>query len=211
MKHLGLWLGASALVLNLGAGPVLADTTVNAVVLGTCGTMNYPVGQARATTQDQTGTLCTKGGGGGSGGAVFGPTADGSPAANPPVLIAGTIDGTGTGNVGVAKIDAAGNGYVLPGAITPTVPTTTLATGGTAQNIAATHGGYICNPLSTTDQGISPVEVIYVNIVTTATAVGNAGNSNITAGQCFNIPAGFSGNVSWIAATTGHKLNATVY
>lgn len=154
-------------------------------------------------------------GGGGSGCTapcvVIGPTADGSAAANPPVLVAGTVDGTGTGLVGVLKVDGAGNSYVLPGGITPTVPTTTLATGGTAQSIAVTHGGYICNPLSTTDQGISPVEVIYINIVTTATAVGNAGNSNITAGQCFNVPAGYSGNVSWIAATTGHKLNVSVW
>lgn len=43
---------------------------------------------------------------GGSGGAVFGPTAVGSPAANPPVLFGGTADGTATGNVSVAKVTA---------------------------------------------------------------------------------------------------------
>lgn len=170
-----------------------------------------------ASLSVQMGNLQPGGGGGGGGSGctapcvVIGPTADGSAAATPPVLVAGTVDGTGTGLVGVLKVDGAGNSYILPGGITPTVPTTTLTTGGTAQNIAVTHGGYICNPLSTTDQGISPVEVIYVNIVTTATAVGNAGNSNITAGQCFNVPAGYSGNVSWIAATTGHKLNVSVW
>src|SRR5690242_13070553 len=41
----------------------------------------------------------TTGGGGGGGGSVFGPTATGSPAANPPVQIGGTINGGATGNV----------------------------------------------------------------------------------------------------------------
>src|ERR1700676_5709541 len=43
--------------------------------------------------------LQTTGGGGGGGGAVYGPTAAASPAANPPVLIGGTVDGSATGNV----------------------------------------------------------------------------------------------------------------
>lgn len=42
---------------------------------------------------------------------VVGPTADGSPANTPPVLIGGTVDGSATGNVGVAKVDAAGLVY----------------------------------------------------------------------------------------------------
>lgn len=43
-------------------------------------------------------------GGGGGGGAVFGPTAGGSAAANPPVLMGGTVDGTTTGNVDNVKV-----------------------------------------------------------------------------------------------------------
>jgi hypothetical protein len=56
----------------------------------------------------------TGGGGGGSGssGAVFGPTANGSPAANPPVLLGGTANGTATGNVGNLKVDSAGTAYI---------------------------------------------------------------------------------------------------
>lgn len=42
---------------------------------------------------------------------VIGPTADGSPATTPPVLMGGTVDGSATGNVGVAKVDAAGLAY----------------------------------------------------------------------------------------------------
>lgn len=40
--------------------------------------------------------------------AVVGPTADGSPATTPPVLIAGTTDGTGTGTVGVLQVTTTG-------------------------------------------------------------------------------------------------------
>lgn len=39
---------------------------------------------------------------------VVGPTADGSPATTPPVLIAGTTDGTGTGTVGVLQVTTTG-------------------------------------------------------------------------------------------------------
>jgi hypothetical protein len=42
---------------------------------------------------------------------VIGPTADGTAAANPPVLTAGTVDGTGTGLVAIPKYTAAGVGY----------------------------------------------------------------------------------------------------
>lgn len=42
---------------------------------------------------------------------VIGPTADGSPATTAPVLIGGTVDGSASGNVGVAKVDAAGLAY----------------------------------------------------------------------------------------------------
>jgi hypothetical protein len=43
--------------------------------------------------------------------AVVGPTADGSPATTPPVLVGGTSDGTATGTVDVVKVDAAGLVY----------------------------------------------------------------------------------------------------
>lgn len=50
----------------------------------------------------------SSGGGGGGSGAVYGPTARGSSAANPPVLIGGTADGSATGAVGVAKVTSDG-------------------------------------------------------------------------------------------------------
>lgn len=50
--------------------------------------------------------------GGAGGGAVFGPTAAGTAAANPPVLMGGTANGGATGNVQNWKVDASGFGYV---------------------------------------------------------------------------------------------------
>ena len=44
------------------------------------------------------------GGGSGSSGAVYGPTAAGTAAANPPVIIGGTVDGTATGAVDNLKV-----------------------------------------------------------------------------------------------------------
>lgn len=63
---------------------------------------------------------------------VVGPTADGSPASTPPVLVGGTSDGTATGTVDVWKVDAGGNGFVTDstGAATqaPVAPATATAT-----------------------------------------------------------------------------------
>src|ERR1700748_547857 len=62
-------------------------------------TVNVQVGSGLATGWGGSGS----GGGGGGGGAVFGPTAVGTAAANPPVLMGGTVDGTATGAVAVQK------------------------------------------------------------------------------------------------------------
>jgi hypothetical protein len=51
---------------------------------------------------------CVTGCSAGGGGAVFGPTANGTAAANPPVLLGGTANGTGTGAVANLKVTAAG-------------------------------------------------------------------------------------------------------
>jgi len=92
--------------------PAIAQTAIVGRVVTTCGTplATYTAGRPGALTLDTTGTLCTAGGGGGAG-AVYGPTAVGSAAANPPVLVGGTIDGTATGNVSVLKV-VSGVGYI---------------------------------------------------------------------------------------------------
>src|SRR6185312_13633386 len=78
------------------------------------------------------------GGGGGSSGAVFGPTAVGSAAANPPVLIAGTANAGATGNVQVAKVSASGLVSVDGSAVTQPVSGTVTAAQATAASLNAT-------------------------------------------------------------------------
>ena len=84
--------------------------------------------------------------GGAGGGAVYGPTAGGSAAANPPVLMGGTIDGTTTGNVDNWKV-ASGLGYVS--AIVPSggVASGAIASGAIASGAVAS-GAYASGSIS---------------------------------------------------------------
>lgn len=87
--------GVNAFVTNFPATqPVSGTVTANQ---GTANATPWPVSLTSTTV---TGNVT-----------VVGPTADGSPAATPPVLIGGTVDGSASGNVGVAKVDAAGLAY----------------------------------------------------------------------------------------------------
>lgn len=70
--------------------------------------------------------LVISGGGGGGGGAVFGPDADGAPAAHAPILFGGTVDGSGTGTVGVAKVSAGGLVSVDGSAVTQPISVASL-------------------------------------------------------------------------------------
>jgi len=77
-----------------------SETQITCATSTSTTTVNFAVG-----TGLPTGTGGGSGGGGSSG-AVFGPTAVGSAAANPPVLTGGTADGTATGAVAVSTIKA---------------------------------------------------------------------------------------------------------
>ena len=83
--------------------------------------------------------------GGGGGGAVYGPTAVGTAAANPPVLAAGTANATATGAVQVEKVDSSGNQYVVlstgANAIGSIINTSFAATQATASSLNATVVG----------------------------------------------------------------------
>lgn len=108
------WIGASAQQVNnycwISAGPP--------VQWGPCNSTNPLAVSGSFTPSGNT--------------AVVGPTADGSPATTPPVLVGGTSDGTATGTVDVWKIDASGLGFVTDstGAATqaPVAPATATAT-----------------------------------------------------------------------------------
>src|ERR1700689_4174830 len=101
-------LGLATLVLVVAGHqtPVRAQTAISALVTATCGMpgITLTAGRQGVLTQNTSGQLCSTGGGGGGGGAVFGPTAAGTAAANPPVLIGGTVDGTATGAVDNLKV-----------------------------------------------------------------------------------------------------------
>jgi len=92
-----------------------------------------------------------------------------------------------------------------------------IAVGGTAviavnANSNGVNGGYIVNPLTTTDQGVSPVEVLIVD----PTGVAPGSNANGTAialqpGQSFPLIPGQTTAVQVNAATTGHKFTCVIY
>lgn len=101
-------------------------------------------------------------------------------------------------------------------AVTPTAPTgavLTLAAGGTPQNLANANACpnfiYIQNGQTTAEQGgIAAVETVYVNLT------GN-GASATPGGQSFAVYPGTTPifvaqttAIKWVAATTGHAINA---
>ena len=131
------------------------------------------------------------GGGGGSSGAVFGPTAVGSAAANPPVLTGGTADGTAAGNVGVWKIvSGVGSANVAQVNGTTTL-VNTGAVGAGAQRVAVgtdtatiagsapgTAGAASTNVLSV--QGIASMTPILATLqASAATAIGKVDPNTI--------------------------------
>lgn len=123
---------------------------------------------------------------------VVGPTADGSAAANPPVLIAGTADGTGTGTVSVLKVDTGGNVSVnvaaFPANITANV---TAVPGNMTVNLNQVGGSAVVLGNNTAANSIP---------VTIATNQGVfAVNANITGGNVTaTLPANITANVTAI-------------
>jgi hypothetical protein len=116
---------------------------------------------------------------------------------------------------GVVSVQGSTTGLpVIQAGVTPAAGTNAvITTGGTAVTLVTgpVNGGYICNPLTASDQNISTAEVAYVNPVTTATANGRGTNSALQPGQCFTVPPLKTGsNVSGIAATSSHALNVVV-
>lgn len=84
-----------------------------------------------------------------------------------------------------------------------------IVTGGTAVAliVGPINSGYVMNPLSNVDQGItSAAEVAWVNEVTTAGTVGNNTNCTLQPGQTYTLPPGFTGTLSANAATSGHAF-----
>ena len=90
----------------------------------------------------------------------------------------------------------------------------TLVAGGTAQTLFTTnevlHGCAIMNPSTATEQGIGTAESITIDFTGKAAAAG-AGTATtiLEAGQSVGCASGNTTSISWIATTTGHKINAS--
>lgn len=134
---------------NSAQGATTSGQTGN-LAMGAASTSapSYSNGQTNPLSLDLAGNLRVNVvTGGAGGGAVFGPTAVGSAAANPPVLLGGTANAGAAGNVQVAKVDSSGNLYTSTvlaagsaaiGSITNTV---FAVTQGTAASLNATVVG----------------------------------------------------------------------
>jgi hypothetical protein len=135
---------------------------------------------------------------------------------NSPVILP---SGCGTGNFasgeGYLTIDSAGrlcNSSITGGGVTPSAPSgaLTLTTGGTAQNLFSAgevvHGCTIQNPASATE----PISVNFFTASSSATAGGTTSIS-VPAGSSIPCGVGLTTAVSWVAATTGHAINAVKF
>lgn len=89
-----------------------------------------------------------------------------------------------------------------------------IAVGGTAIVAALPNpnGGYIVNPLTTANQGVSPVEVLIVD--PTGNSPGSNANGTAIAlqpGQSWPLIPGQTTATMVNAATTGHKFTVVVW
>ncbi len=96
--------------------------------------------------------------------------------------------------------------------VTPIVGQNIIISTGGSSVVAITNspnGGYITNPLSATDQGISVAEVLYVDPVGSATMLhGNGTTFALQPGQTWSVIPGQTTPTFVNAASTGHKFSA---
>jgi len=132
---------------------------------------------------------------------VFGPTAAGSPAANPPVIIGGTSDGTATGNVTNWKV-VSGIGYLnLAQVNAVTVLTGAGATGTGSQRVTVAQD-------ATTVAGLPPGQALAAAsapvVLTAAQLLTLTPPTTVTANQGTANATPWNENVSqWAAVTLG--------
>lgn len=72
-------------------------------------------------------------------------------------------------------------------------------------------GGYIVNPLSASDQGLSAAEVLYVDQVSTATPVANGSTIALQPGQSYTVIPGTTTGVTVASASANHKFTAVMW
>ena len=105
-------------------------------------------------------------------------------------------------------------------AVTPVLPSpltvNAIVTGGAPvvavpANAAGLNGGWITNPVTVADQGISAAEYLYVDIVTDAVVGWNGTTVALAPGQSFFLVVGQTTKVSCNATTLGHRFSGVVY
>lgn len=116
--------------------------------------------------------------GAGGGGAVYGPTAVGTAAANPPVLTGGTLDGTATGAVQVWKIISGVGQVAVPGGVSITGGSVGLLAG--SQNIGSITNvtGTVSLPTGASTAANQATEI--TSLATIATNTSNTSSVGVT-------------------------------
>jgi hypothetical protein len=155
-----------------------------------------------------TNPLFTSGGGGGGGGSVYGPTAAGSPAANPPVLMGGTVAGTATGNVDNWKVsggigyvncsNCSGSGVSVTDEAAFTAGTSLFAPGGGFYQTTATS-----NPLTNGQQGLWQMTANRAGFVNLRNAAGTEIGTSSTPVQVSVANTGANGTAMLVTGTGG--------
>lgn len=90
---------------------------------------------------------------------------------------------------------------------------TTIAVGSEAQVAAygPLRGGYIMNPYSAADQGLSAQENLFVDFTGPAGIAESGTTFSVRPGDTLNFPANFVGTVSVNALSEGHRFSGVVY
>ena len=90
---------------------------------------------------------------------------------------------------------------------------TVITTGGVAVEVAPANinGGYIVNPYSNTDQGITTAEVLYVSAVSDPTLQGNGVTIALQPGQSYQMIPGQTTMTKANANSNGHKFTAVYW
>lgn len=185
-----------------------------------------PSGATTANIVGGTGLPTGTGGGGGGGsgsGAVFGPTAAGSAAANPPVIVGGTVDGTAAGNVANWKV-VGGIGSVNTAQVNGVTTSTGAGAVGTGTQRFAV--GQDATTLAGTALGLTIGSPLFVDVTnpisltTGAAVIGSISNTTFASTQSgtwavqesgiWTVQPGNTANTTaWLVTGTGGTFPAT--
>lgn len=198
-----------------------------AQVVTTCGTppANYSASAFAYPTVDHTGALCSNASGGGGGGAATAAAQTGVQTTIAPgtAPASANVDGCIYNSTAPAPtngqtlaVQCGPNGSLRAGNPMNTMTSataSTIVTGGTAVTAITgpVNGCAGNNPITAAGQNIATAEVLYINFVGAATTTEGGNVFAVQPGQPFTCPGGITGNLSAVAATSGHKFSLSVW